>query len=578
MQISMIDLSQTGGKTTGTSKGGQNSGFGDVLKGLEEKGSTDIMQLLAACGFICPQPQQQQTAQDGQEDNSQSQSETGQGGLSSDLSVSGLSMQNLFALGNVSQGAMSQGVVSQGVVPQGIVSQGGLSQSVASQVVVPQVAVSQGGLSQSVAPQVLVNQGVMSQGILTQSNLSQSVSTSNTADQLLVTPSVAAQSTTNQGIVSGRSAGNFSFTLDVLASASSPTQVLAANIIGTQGNAAQSIATQGTEAQSETMQGFAVQGTGIAQNEQSGSAANNSQQTVTTPEYQNPMTTHMIYGAQTVTNSYGSLSLNQSTPATNLPMQTATLQGSTAAANTPQVQQNIVLAGQTTAFQVSNPTQSGNPKKVDGETGQISGVQAVQVSIGAGAKEASGTAQSGGKDTDSGSKHSDDGSASQSIFGVAQAGVIDTKYTQVASQAQKTDVANQLTGAVKQASDNGNSQISLHLSPEDLGGINIKIVSQGGVLSLQITADNAHTGQLIASGMHELTQSMHDAGLTMDKANVLFDSNGSLGTSSGSQQQSSGQDTSYKMPKWVTVTQNSADMSKTAENQTSGNGTMSILA
>jgi flagellar hook-length control protein FliK len=612
MQINMVNLSPVGAKTAGTSKGGQSDGFGDVLKGLEEKGGTDITQLLAESGFLIPQ-QQQQTTQDEQGDSSQLQSDSEQKTAMSDMSVSGLSisslaMQNLFALGGISQGAMLQGVVpqktaqgvsaqysslsgnlSQGVsevsnllqvagtqsaMPQAMLTQGGLSQGV-----VPQSAMSQGlseqsGLMQAVAPQNILPQWSLSKGD-SSGNLSQGVTMSNTAGNFLTTSNVPVQTVTNQAVTQGSNFKDFSVALNAMEASGASTQTLAANTVvnttAMQGIPTQSVTTPGAGTP-PAIQNFAVSSNVMIQNGQSNQTANVSQPVAATQQYQNVTLPHMIYGTQTTTGSYGDLTSNQPNQITGQPSQV-----STAAANTPQLQQNVVLASQATTFQASNPSLSDKAQKVDGTT-QISGVQATQVSSVAGAKDSSGTSQSGGKDTDSGSKHSDDGSTSQSIFGAVQASAIDTKYTQIASQAQKTDVANQLAGAVKQASNDGNSQISLHLSPEDLGGINIKIVSQGGVLSLQITADNAHTGQLIASGMHELTQSMHDAGLTMDKANVLFDSNGSFGTSSGSQQQSSGQDTSHKMPKWVNATQSSADNANTGENQTSETGTMSILA
>jgi flagellar hook-length control protein FliK len=304
----------------------------------------------------------------------------------------------------------------------------------------------------------------------------------------------------------------------------------------------------------------------------------------------------MIYGTRAFSNSFSSLTSNQTTQVSGQQSQVPATQGSVSSTgvsstNIPLVQQGNVQAVQATAFQSADLAQAGKPLKVDGDTTQISGIQVAQVSSGIGSKGAAGAAQSGSKDsntgTDSGSKHSSDSGTSQSIFGTIQASAIDTKNTPVATQAEKTAVANQVASAVKQADENGRSQISLHLSPEDLGGINIKIVSQGGTLSLQITADNSHTGQLIASGMHELTQAMHDAGISMNKADVLFDSNGGSGASLGSGQQASSQqassqqqggDTSYKTPKWVSAMQNSSVISNTSNNQLSDNGTMSILA
>lgn len=128
-------------------------------------------------------------------------------------------------------------------------------------------------------------------------------------------------------------------------------------------------------------------------------------------------------------------------------------------------------------------------------------------------------------------------------------------------QTLKADTANQVADAVKQAYDNGRSEIRLHLSPEDLGGINIRLISQGGVLTLRITADNQHTGQLLASGMHELTQSLQNLGITMDKAEVSYTGfSGFDSTASQQQQQQNFGSQSYHLPKWVPAMQNVGDI------------------
>lgn len=121
--------------------------------------------------------------------------------------------------------------------------------------------------------------------------------------------------------------------------------------------------------------------------------------------------------------------------------------------------------------------------------------------------------------------------------------------------ALKTDTANQISDAVRQAADTGRTEVKIHLNPEELGPISIKIVSQNGVFSVQISADNRSTSQLIASSMHELTQSMQDRGITMDKAEVNY-AGSTLDTSAQNQQQSSQyqgnqQSNDYNMPKWT---------------------------
>lgn len=123
-------------------------------------------------------------------------------------------------------------------------------------------------------------------------------------------------------------------------------------------------------------------------------------------------------------------------------------------------------------------------------------------------------------------------------------------------KALKTGTANQISDAVRQAAGTGRTEVKIHLNPEELGPISIKIVSQNGVLSVEISADNRSTGQLIASSMHELTQSMQDRGITMDKAEVSY-AGSTLDASTQGQQQSSQQQGSGNnagenaVPKWT---------------------------
>lgn len=176
-------------------------------------------------------------------------------------------------------------------------------------------------------------------------------------------------------------------------------------------------------------------------------------------------------------------------------------------------------------------------------------------------------------------RNSDSGSA----FNVAMAAQTDKAVTKIADKVQtadKTDTARQISDAVKQAVDTGRTELRLHLSPEDLGGINIKIISQGGSISLQITADNQQTGQLLASGMNELAKSLHDNGITMSKADVSYAGFNSFDTSTSQQQQQQNFDNqSYHLPKWVPVMGNiSGAVHEQPANYQSETSGISILA
>jgi len=145
-------------------------------------------------------------------------------------------------------------------------------------------------------------------------------------------------------------------------------------------------------------------------------------------------------------------------------------------------------------------------------------------------------------------------------FGIALAQHNKIDSSDNVDQTLKADTAQQVADAVKQAYDNGRSELRLHLSPEDLGGINIRIISQGGVLTLRITADNQHTGQLLASGMHELTQSLQNLGITMNKAEVAYTGFGGFDSTASQQQNQNFGSQNYHLPKWVPAMQNSSDI------------------
>lgn len=167
------------------------------------------------------------------------------------------------------------------------------------------------------------------------------------------------------------------------------------------------------------------------------------------------------------------------------------------------------------------------------------------------------TASKSDEAKDSGAQHKDSNSFETATAAAASnTPVMRTESPEKFPKALKADTANQISDAVRQAYDTGRTEVKIHLNPEELGPISIKIVSQNGVFSVQISADNRSTGQLIASSMHELTQSMQDRGITMDKAEVSY-AGSTLDASTGGQQQSSqyqgsGNDASdYSVPKWT---------------------------
>ena len=123
------------------------------------------------------------------------------------------------------------------------------------------------------------------------------------------------------------------------------------------------------------------------------------------------------------------------------------------------------------------------------------------------------------------------------------------------AKADAAGVANQIARAVGQADREGQSQIRIHLSPEDLGGINVRLVSHDGGMTLQIAADRHETGSLIASGLHELKSAMSDRGISLDHAEVQLTNDGGFSSGysgSGGQREAASQ---QRAPAWLPAAQ-----------------------
>lgn len=99
----------------------------------------------------------------------------------------------------------------------------------------------------------------------------------------------------------------------------------------------------------------------------------------------------------------------------------------------------------------------------------------------------------------------------------------------------RREIVSGTSDAVKKALKSGRSELRLHLVPEDLGAVTIRMISQDGKLSLRITADNDSTGKMLASGMQDLSNSLKQQGVPVEKAEVLSTGYGSAdpGTFSG---------------------------------------------
>lgn len=82
-------------------------------------------------------------------------------------------------------------------------------------------------------------------------------------------------------------------------------------------------------------------------------------------------------------------------------------------------------------------------------------------------------------------------------------------------------MARQIAAALADSPASRGSQLRVHLSPADLGGINLRFATENGRITLQITADNSQTGALLTAHLDELSRSLAHSGVTMDRTEVF---------------------------------------------------------
>lgn len=80
-----------------------------------------------------------------------------------------------------------------------------------------------------------------------------------------------------------------------------------------------------------------------------------------------------------------------------------------------------------------------------------------------------------------------------------------------ASGKAKVPVTHQITNAVAEGLKAGKQQLTLDLYPQSLGKLSIKLVSEGGMLTVEIAASNPRTQDLLASGSEEIKSLLHSS-------------------------------------------------------------------
>ena len=82
---------------------------------------------------------------------------------------------------------------------------------------------------------------------------------------------------------------------------------------------------------------------------------------------------------------------------------------------------------------------------------------------------------------------------------------------------EKAPVAHQISEAVVQGLKNGKQQLQVDLYPQSLGKVTVKLVSEGGMLTVELAASNPKTQSLLASNSGEIRSMLQD---TTDHSSV----------------------------------------------------------
>ena len=132
------------------------------------------------------------------------------------------------------------------------------------------------------------------------------------------------------------------------------------------------------------------------------------------------------------------------------------------------------------------------------------------------------------------------------------AGAVSSNVSQISTGADTTDfssilkangasITEQVAFQVKTAAGSGDSKISIQLHPNDLGKVDVTLdVGANGKTSVNVTADNKQTLDLLQSNSSSLQKALSDAGLTTDSSSLSFNLRG------GNQGQGQNQQNQYQ--------------------------------
>lgn len=91
--------------------------------------------------------------------------------------------------------------------------------------------------------------------------------------------------------------------------------------------------------------------------------------------------------------------------------------------------------------------------------------------------------------------------------------ILNTKQTQNI----ENNILNQIKDKISSDITANKSQITIALRPDNLGKVNIDLISKDGVLTAQITAENNHVKDILTKGLEALRQNMAEQGINVGK-------------------------------------------------------------
>lgn len=112
--------------------------------------------------------------------------------------------------------------------------------------------------------------------------------------------------------------------------------------------------------------------------------------------------------------------------------------------------------------------------------------------------------------------------------GIRTASPAGATFSQILST--RLDPASSMEGTARVLAANGGAgrhQVTLRLSPAELGELRLDVRMQAGAMSLRVDADNAAAGRLIESRMNELREALSAHGISIERAEVVVRSDAS---------------------------------------------------